>query len=96
MKIKKVIKINKLLMSDIDKFLFHQGSKYITDFLIKRIGLQKDKAPFVIEDYGNTVSSSIPIMLQDVLTDKSIRRVLICGFGVGLSWASGILEKITK
>jgi 3-oxoacyl-[acyl-carrier-protein] synthase-3 len=94
--IKKVIKINKLLMSDIDKFLFHQGSKYITDFLIKRIGLQKDKAPFVIEDYGNTVSSSIPIMLQDVLTDKSIRRVLICGFGVGLSWASGILEKITK
>lgn len=94
--VKKVLEINGLEINDIDRFLFHQGSKYIIDFLIKRIGLPKGKTPYAIENYGNTVSSSIPIMLKDYLTDTSVNRILISGFGVGLSWASGILNKTKK
>ena len=89
----KVLAINNLQLSDIDRFLLHQGSKYIIDFLIKRIGLPEEKTPYVIEDYGNTVSSSIPIMLKDFIFDKNIKRILINGFGVGLSWASTILTR---
>jgi 3-oxoacyl-[acyl-carrier-protein] synthase-3 len=91
--IKKVLKINNLNLEDIDQFLFHQGSKFMVDFLIKRIGLPKEKVPYVIESYGNTVSSSIPLMLSPLLSDKTVKRILISGFGVGLSWASGILTR---
>ena len=92
----KLLKLNNLCIEDIDKFLFHQGSKYITDFLIKRIGLSNEKVPYVIQEYGNTVSSSIPIMLKNYLSDNSIHKILISGFGVGLSWASGILNRKVK
>jgi 3-oxoacyl-[acyl-carrier-protein] synthase-3 len=92
--IEKLLDKNNLTFEEIDIFLFHQGSKYITDFLIKRIGLPKEKVPYVIQNYGNTVSSSIPIMLKSVLHDKAIDRALISGFGVGFSWASAILERI--
>jgi 3-oxoacyl-[acyl-carrier-protein] synthase-3 len=92
--IRKILAINNLHINDIDRFLLHQGSKYMIDFLIKRIGLPEEKTPYVIEDYGNTVSSSIPIMLKDLIFDKNIKRVLINGFGVGLSWASTVLTRI--
>lgn len=92
--IKKNLEINNLGIEDIDQFLIHQGSKFIVDFLIKRIGLPEKKTPYVIEDYGNTISSSIPLMLKPLLSDFSVKRVLISGFGVGLSWASGILSRV--
>jgi 3-oxoacyl-[acyl-carrier-protein] synthase-3 len=91
--IKRALEINNLKVNDIDRFLLHQGSKFIIDFLIKRIGLPKEKTPYVIKDYGNTVSSSIPIMIKDFIFDKSINRILISGFGVGLSWASTVLTR---
>jgi 3-oxoacyl-[acyl-carrier-protein] synthase-3 len=92
--VKRVLELNNLQIDDIDRFLLHQGSKYIVDFLIKRLGLPEEKTPYVIEDYGNTVSSSIPIMLKPLLSDTTVSRVLISGFGVGLSWASGILTRV--
>ncbi len=92
--VRRVLELNGLGMEEIDRFLLHQGSKYIVDFLIKRIGLPPGKTPYVIEDYGNTVSSSIPIMLADLLPLPDVRRVLVSGFGVGLSWAGGILTRV--
>ena len=94
--IKTVLKLNGLTLDDIDKFLLHQASKYIIDFLIKRIGLPKEKTPYVIGNYGNTVSSSIPIILEKYLDDKGTRKVLISGFGVGLSWSTGVLIRLEK
>jgi 3-oxoacyl-[acyl-carrier-protein] synthase-3 len=91
--IRKVLEINNLNIDDIDRFLLHQGSKYMIDFLVKRTSLPKEKTPYVIEDYGNTVSSSIPIMLKHLILDKNVKRVLINGFGVGLSWASTVLTR---
>ena len=55
--IQRALQINNLRTSDIDRFLLHQASKYMLDFLIKRTGLPKEKTPYVIENYGNTVSS---------------------------------------
>ena len=91
--IQKVLELNNIEIEDIDRFLLHQGSKFIIDFLIKRIGLEKEKTPYAIKNYGNTVSSSIPIMLKECIGDNSIKNILISGFGVGLSWASGILTR---
>jgi 3-oxoacyl-[acyl-carrier-protein] synthase-3 len=49
---------------------------------------------FDIYEYGNTVSSSIPIILEKELTKAENNFILISGFGVGFSWASGILKRL--
>jgi 3-oxoacyl-[acyl-carrier-protein] synthase-3 len=89
----KILLLNALNREDIDLFLFHQGSKYIIDTLIKRMKLPKEKVPFHAAMYGNTVSSSIPIMLASYFGSE-IRTVLISGFGVGLSWSSTVLKRV--
>ncbi len=79
---------------EIDLFLFHQGSKFIVDTLRKRLGLPEAKVPLRLDDLGNTVSSSIPLLLEEHLARPGLRRLLLSGFGVGLSWASGLLERV--
>lgn len=78
---------------DIDCYLFHQGSRYIVETLAKRLGLDHSKVRFGIEQIGNTVSSSIPLLLEHELKNKLSNKILLCGFGVGLSWASCICER---
>lgn len=77
----------------VDLFLFHQGSRYIVDTLIKRLGLPPAKVPSNLAGQGNTVSSSIPMLFEVCLDDPKISRVLMSGFGVGLSWASCLVER---
>jgi 3-oxoacyl-[acyl-carrier-protein] synthase-3 len=81
-------------LEKIDVFLFHQGSKYILDTITKRLKIDKQKVPFMVADYGNTVSSSIPIMLENYLQKDDVKNIVISGFGVGLAWASTVLERI--
>lgn len=83
---------NDLTVADIDCFAMHQGSRFIVDTLKKKLNIDDEKVPFVAADYGNTVSSSIPLLLSEV--DASAKRVVIAGFGVGLSWASAVLFKV--
>ena len=89
----KCLETNYLKKEDIDLFLLHQASKFIIDNLCIRMKLDPEKTPYVIKDYGNTISSSIPIMLRDYLEDTTKKNILICGFGVGLSIASSILRR---
>jgi len=81
---------------DIDKYILHQGSKYIVDTIRKRLKVDERKVPFVMYNYGNTVSSSIPLILEQELQNSDNKRLIATGFGVGLSWASVILEKIER
>jgi 3-oxoacyl-[acyl-carrier-protein] synthase-3 len=87
------LKANALRKDDIDLFLLHQASKYIVENLRRRMKLEHEKVPFLIEGYGNTVSSSIPIVLSRYLEDTEKEKILICGFGVGLSIAASVLRR---
>jgi len=89
--IETVLEKARLSINDVDLFLLHPGSRFIVETLEKRLGLI-GKTPFVSEEYGNTVSSSLPMIMADVDLEDS-DRILLCGFGVGLSWATCILEK---
>ncbi|MDT8375582.1 MAG: ketoacyl-ACP synthase III [Mariprofundaceae bacterium] len=73
---------------DVDLFLFHQGSKFIVDNLQKKMGLMPEQVPVNMEQFGNTVSSSIPLLLEQVFKEKGKQTVVMSGFGLGLSWAS--------
>jgi len=86
---------NNLNLDDIDMYIFHQANKYILDFLRKKIKIPKDKFYVNLEHTGNTVSSTIPIALKQCLDKNLIKqgdKVMIVGFGVGLSWAANIIE----
>lgn len=86
---------NDCAVSDVDYFLLHQGSKYIVDNMAANLGFPVEKTPFMAAEYGNTISSSIPMMLKSVL-GKQPDRILISGFGVGLSWATSMLFRVTN
>ncbi len=90
-----LLRINQKTVQDIDKFVFHQGSKYILDTISTRLKLDTQKVVFDMAEYGNTVSSSIPIILEKEITGLENRLILISGFGVGLSWSSTLLERRT-
>jgi 3-oxoacyl-[acyl-carrier-protein] synthase-3 len=91
--IKQLLAQCRLDVSDIDLFLLHQGSRFIVDTLAKRLGLPSSKVPCNLAEQGNTVSSSIPLLFEPYLAEPSVRRVLMSGFGVGLSWASCLVER---
>jgi 3-oxoacyl-[acyl-carrier-protein] synthase-3 len=91
--IARVLALNGIALTDVDRVLLHQGSKFIVDTIAKRIGAA-EKTEFCASAYGNTVSSSIPILLAETVRPTD-RRVLLCGFGVGLTWASTVLERRT-
>lgn len=85
---------NGLGKDDIDLFVFHQGSRFLLDNLRRKLGLDEARVPSNLEELGNTVSSSIPILLADLAKAGRLegRRVLVSGFGVGLSWASNVIR----
>jgi len=86
---------NGLAQDDIDLWVFHQASRYLLTTLAKRMGLDPAKVAIELADVGNTTSSTIPIALARTAfaADPAPARVLICGFGVGLSWGSVVLER---
>jgi len=92
--INKVLNKLNLAESEINRWYLHQGSKYIVDTITARAGLEPDKVVFDMYEYGNTISSSIPILLSKDLDDfQAGDKIGLSGFGVGLSWASAIFEK---
>jgi 3-oxoacyl-[acyl-carrier-protein] synthase III len=86
---------NKIDLNSIDLVALHQGSSAIIDAIKSKFPDHKGKFINNLECHGNTVSSSIPIVLKEHFIDNDqIKNVLISGFGVGLSWATNILRKI--
>jgi 3-oxoacyl-[acyl-carrier-protein] synthase-3 len=84
----RVLQANGLSKADVDAWVFHPGSKYIVDTISQRLKI--GPVPFPAP-YGNTVSSSIPMILKEMDPTKQ-RTVVISGFGVGLSWATTVLR----
>ncbi|HNW83422.1 MAG TPA: ketoacyl-ACP synthase III [bacterium] len=84
---------NGLSIDQIDRFILHQESKFIVDIITEDLGVDRSKVPFDIWEYGNTVSSSIPIILEKEMMIDENSIFLLSGFGVGLSWASCVLKR---
>ena len=78
---------------DIDLYLFHQATRKMLEQLRERLGFSEERLPMVLEDCGNTVSSTIPILIDSLRRDGRLRpgsRSMLVGFGVGWSWAGCI------
>jgi 3-oxoacyl-[acyl-carrier-protein] synthase-3 len=78
---------------DIDLYLFHQATRKMLDQLRERMAVSAERLPIVLEQCGNTVSSTIPILIDTLRRDGRLRRgsrSMLVGFGVGWSWAGCI------
>ena len=91
--LRRAIALNELTMEQIDRILVHQGTRAEVEGIAREVG-SPEKVAFYAETYGDTISSSIPIMLSENIapTDKC---VALCGYGTGLSWSSTILTRVS-
>ncbi|MBV6287951.1 ketoacyl-ACP synthase III [Pseudomonas aegrilactucae] len=95
--LRQLLEASRLGADDIDLFCIHQGSAAIVDAVARRFEEDKSEtAEKFVKDMvetGNTVSSSIPLLLERHVLGSSHKRVALSGFGVGLSWGSAIIER---
>jgi len=80
--------------NSIDYFIFHQANSYINGFLARKLRLPEERIPTTIHKYGNTSSVSIPLTIVSELSGKlnGQKRILLSGFGVGLTWGTAIIH----
>ena len=82
-------------MDDIDLFVPHQANYRIIEASARRIGLPMERVVVNIDRFGNTSTATIPLALNDALQAGRIKRgdrVLMAGFGSGLTWGACLLE----
>jgi 3-oxoacyl-[acyl-carrier-protein] synthase-3 len=92
--IKNTLEKNNESLESIDQFIFHQANTFMLEYLRKKITIPKEKFLIDMEDYGNTVSSTIPIALKNRMdSGKAENRILLAGFGVGYSWGAVVIYK---
>lgn len=92
---KEILAKNKLDKEQVDYYVFHQANKFMLNTIRKVCVLPKDKFYVNLEETGNTVSSTVLIGLKQCLESGSITKgmkVMVSGFGVGLSWGGVMLK----
>ena len=91
-----ILERENVTLDDIDIVVLHQANKFIIDSIQRKLKIPEDKMHRSYGEFGNTVSSTIPIGLKQELikSDQTAgsRTALLLGFGVGLSWAGNIVN----
>ena len=93
--VKETLACNGLSIDDVDLFVFHQASQVALDSLRTILGIPMEKMVYDLAQTGNLVSASIPVALRRAFDDgraKPGQLALLCGFGVGLSWGTALVD----
>jgi 3-oxoacyl-[acyl-carrier-protein] synthase III len=91
--VENILTTAKMTDQEVDFYLFHQATLKMLDQLRERMGVRSERLPIVLEQCGNTVSSTIPILIDTLRKDGRLKRgmrSMLVGFGVGWSWAGCI------
>lgn len=84
-----------LTMNDIDYLVLHQANRRIVEAVAKRLKTDISKFPMNLQEYGNTSSASIPILLDELNREGKLQKgqkLIFAGFGAGLSWGASLVE----
>ena len=79
----------------VDLFVFHQANRFMLDHLRRKLQIPTERFVIAMEDVGNTVSSSIPIALEQAQLQGRLQPgalVMLVGFGVGYSWGATFIR----
>lgn len=93
--IQQVLEKANLATSDIKYFILHQANIRIIQSVAKRLKVSEDKFPISLDHYGNISAASVPILLDEVNKKGMLQKgdkIVISGFGGGLTWGADIIE----
>ena len=93
--IDQVLARNGRTVDDVDFFVFHQANARIIDLAVRKYRIPEEKYYKNIERYGNTSAASIPTVLSELAQQGRVgsgSRVLLVGFGGGLTWGAALVE----
>ncbi len=80
---------------DVDLLVLHQSNLRMIEAIMASLELPMERTVTTVEEYGNTAAASIPLTLQKAKDLGRLRmgsRVVLCGFGGGLSWGAALLD----
>jgi 3-oxoacyl-[acyl-carrier-protein] synthase-3 len=93
--IESILETSNVLKEDIDYYIFHQPNKFMLRKLANRLNIDESKMPNnVVENFGNASGVSIPTAITFNLKEltNQTHKICLAGFGVGLTWASMVME----
>jgi 3-oxoacyl-[acyl-carrier-protein] synthase-3 len=80
---------------EIDLLIPHQANIRIIEATAKHAGMPMDKVMVNVDRYGNTSSASIPLALEQAITEGRVQRgslLLLVAFGAGFTWGSTVIR----
>lgn len=80
---------------EIDYYILHQANERIVESIAKRLKVDISRFPMNLMNYGNTSSASMPILLDEVNRKGMLKKgmkLVLAGFGAGLSWGATYME----
>ena len=84
---------------DVGIFALHQANQFIVEYLAKKMKLPRTSVPISLAYTGNTSSASIPLLFSlegnKLKNDGRLNKTILCGFGVGLSWAAAATSLVS-
>ncbi len=93
--IKSVLELVGWDKDEVDFYGLHQATRITVDFMRRKLKLaHPERAPFDIENYGNTGPTTVPMVLTDWpyraegIDTSTWHKVVLAAYGVGLSWGS--------
>lgn len=92
--VEQVLHKHGLSKEEVNHYVFHQANQFMLNHLRKKIGITEEQFIYHMQDCGNTVSSTIPIVLYHMIEQgffNSKATTLLAGFGVGYSWGGTVL-----
>ena len=94
--IKEFLDVTGTAVDDYDQVVLHQANGYILKQLSRKCKIPKEKMPISLDKYGNTSCVTIPLTICDTYGDinEGKKKLLMSGFGVGLSW--GVMSAVIE
>ncbi len=93
--VNEVLSKNQVKKEEIVWYILHQANSRIVEAVAKRLDEPIEKFPMNLQEYGNTSSASIAILLDEMKKSgrlKSGHKIVMAGFGAGLTWGATVME----
>lgn len=90
-----ILEKENIKIEDIAAIIPHQANLRIIDYVVKRLGIPREKFITNLQNYGNTSGASIPIALCESIDEGNLKKgdnIIMVGFGGGLTWGAALIE----
>lgn len=90
-----ILEKENIKIEDIAAIIPHQANLRIIDYVVKRLGIPREKFITNLHNYGNTSGASIPIALCESIDEGNLKKgdnIIMVGFGGGLTWGAALIK----